>query len=134
MNWSVFRLLYVHEIRMLVRARRTIVLAVLLPALIMPLMLLTSKYSNDQRAQTLADTTYKFAIVGPLSVRIRGLIERTKELTRPRRGNSSSLKSSRTTRKDPWKPETFSSTSALRPEKKQTGWPPLQRNGSAASH
>jgi len=77
MNWSVFRLLYVHEMRMLVRARRTIVLAVLLPALVMPLMLLASKYSNDQRAQTLADTTYKFAIMGPLSVRVRGLIEKT---------------------------------------------------------
>jgi sodium transport system permease protein len=79
MNWSVFRLLYVHEIRMLVRARRTIVLAIVLPALIMPLMLLASKYSNDQRTQTLADTTYKFSIVGPLSVRIRGLIEITRE-------------------------------------------------------
>jgi len=79
MNWSVFRLLYVHEIKLLVRARRTIVLAVLLPALIMPIMLLASNYSNDQRAQTLADTTYKFAIAGPMSVRIRGLIEKTKE-------------------------------------------------------
>jgi len=80
MNWSVFRLLYVHEMRLLVRARRTIVLSVLLPALIMPLMIFTSNYSNDQRAQTLADTTYKFAIVGPLSVRIRGLIEKTREI------------------------------------------------------
>jgi sodium transport system permease protein len=41
-------------------------------------MLIASKYSNEQRAQTLADTTYKFAIVGPLSVRVRGLIEQTK--------------------------------------------------------
>src|SRR5882672_4706179 len=80
MNWGVFLLLYIHEMRLLVRARRTIVLSVLLPALIMPLMIFASKYSNDQRAQTLADTTYKFAIVGPLSVRIRGLIEKTKEL------------------------------------------------------
>jgi sodium transport system permease protein len=80
MNWSVFRLLYIHEIRMLVRARRTIVLAVLLPALVMPLMLLASKYSNEQREKTLAETTYKFAIVGPMAVRIRGLIEKSRDL------------------------------------------------------
>jgi sodium transport system permease protein len=86
MNWSLFRLLYVHEMRMLLRARRTIVLSVLLPALIMPIMLLASRYSNEQRAQTLAEATYKFAIVGPLSVRVRGLIERTRSMhsTSPR--------------------------------------------------
>jgi len=87
MNWHQFRLLYVHEMRMLLRARRTIVLSILLPALVMPIMLLASRYSNEQRVQTLADTTYKFAIVGPLSVRVRGLIERTRNLhstsTRP---------------------------------------------------
>jgi sodium transport system permease protein len=80
MNWSLFRLLYVHEMRLLLRARRTIVLSVLLPALVMPIMLLASKYSNEQRDQTLAEATYKFAIVGPLSVRVRGLIERTRNL------------------------------------------------------
>jgi len=80
MNWGVFRLLYVHEMKLLARARRTIVLSVLLPALIMPIMLLASKYSNDQRRQTLADTNYKFTITGPLAERIRNLIEKARTL------------------------------------------------------
>ena len=41
MNWSVLRLLFLHELKMLVRARRTVVMAIVLPAVIMPLMLWT---------------------------------------------------------------------------------------------
>lgn len=80
MNWGVLRLLYLHEMRLLVRARRTLVLSILLPALIMPVMLFASKYSNDQRQETLAETTYKFSITGPLSDRVRTLIAKTKDI------------------------------------------------------
>ena len=43
MNWDVLKLLYVHEIKMLVRARRTVVMAVVIPAIIMPIMLFSSQ-------------------------------------------------------------------------------------------
>ncbi|HLQ76005.1 MAG TPA: hypothetical protein VK210_01540, partial [Terriglobia bacterium] len=80
MNWSIFRLLYFHEMRLLLRARRTMVLSIVFPALIMPIMLLGSKYSNDRREQALQDTNYRFAISGPLSDRIRDLIDKTRAL------------------------------------------------------
>src|SRR6185295_2067266 len=78
MNWGVFRILYLHEIRLLARARRTVVLSVLLPSLVMPLMLLASRYSSDQRQHDLAAKNYKYTIVGPLADRIRSLIEKTR--------------------------------------------------------
>ncbi len=75
MNWSLLRLLYRHEMRLLLRARRTLVLSVLLPALIMPVMLLGSRYATQQHQKTLDNTVYKYTITGALAERIRGLIE-----------------------------------------------------------
>jgi len=77
MNWATFRVLYLHEMRLLGRARRTIVLSVLFPSLVIPIMLFASRYSNEQRETTLADTRYKYAITGPLTARTRNLIETT---------------------------------------------------------
>lgn len=77
MNWNVTGLLFRHELRMLLRARRTVVLSIVLPAVIMPIMLFASKYSNDQRERTLRSTTYSYAISGPLAERIRELIGKT---------------------------------------------------------
>ena len=74
MNWSVLHLLYVHEIRMLLRARRTVVMAILLPLVIMPLMLYAQKYSYQRRERQLSATTYRYAITGPLAARVRTLI------------------------------------------------------------
>src|SRR6185369_13198968 len=78
MNWSVLRLLYVHEMRMLLRARRTVVLAILLPLVIMPLMLYAQKYSYQRREQQLISTTYRYAVTGPLADRVRTLIAQTR--------------------------------------------------------
>jgi sodium transport system permease protein len=74
MNWSVIRLLYVHELTMLLRARRTVIMAVILPAVMMPLMLYAQKYSNDRRERTLQATTYPYTITGPLAAQIRKAI------------------------------------------------------------
>jgi hypothetical protein len=74
MNWSVIRLLYVHELTMLLRARRTVIMAVVLPAVMMPLMLYAQKYSNDRRERTLEAATYPFTITGPLALQIRKAI------------------------------------------------------------
>lgn len=79
MNWGVLRLLYIHELRMLVRARRTVVMAIVLPAIIMPIMLYASKFSRDRRERALQATTYTYAITGPLADRVRQLIEETRK-------------------------------------------------------
>jgi sodium transport system permease protein len=79
MNWSVLRLLFVHEMKMLLRARRTVVTAIVLPAIIMPLMLYAQKYSANRRDRVLAGTTYRYAITGPLADRVRNLIQQTRD-------------------------------------------------------
>jgi len=79
MNWSVLRLLYIHEIKMLVRARRTVVMALVIPAVIMPVMIYAQKFANDRRERTLTATTYLYAVTGPLADRVRSLIENTRQ-------------------------------------------------------
>jgi ABC-type Na+ efflux pump permease subunit/membrane protease YdiL (CAAX protease family) len=74
MNWSILRLLYVHEMRMLLRARRTVILAIVLPAVIMPVMLYAQKYSTQRRQRALRGATYRYAVTGPLAERMRGLL------------------------------------------------------------
>ena len=78
MNWNILRLLYVHELKMLVRARRTVVMAIVIPAVIMPLMLFASRFANNQRQKVLTDTTYTYAVAGTLAPRIRTLIDKAK--------------------------------------------------------
>src|SRR5437899_1263670 len=79
MNWSVLRLLFLHELKILVRARRTVVMAILLPAVIMPLMLYEQKYSSDSRERLLTGTTYRYAVTGEFADRIRDLINGTRQ-------------------------------------------------------
>jgi len=79
MNWSVLRLLFIHEMKLLLRARRTVVTAIVLPALIMPLMLYAQKYSSSRRERVLTGTTYRYTITGPLADRMRNLIQQTRE-------------------------------------------------------
>src|SRR5215475_4763444 len=79
MNWNVLRLLYVHEMKMLVRGRRTVVMALVLPAVIMPLMLYAQKYSVNRRERLLAGTTYRYAVTGPQADRLRILIHQTQQ-------------------------------------------------------
>src|SRR5256886_7412104 len=79
MNWSVLRLLYIHEIKMLVRARRTVVMALVIPAVIMPVMIYAQKFANERRERTLTATTYLYAVAGPLADRVRSLIENSRQ-------------------------------------------------------
>src|SRR5262249_49828704 len=74
MNWQTLKLLYIHEIRTLVRARRTVVMAIVIPTVVMPVMLFASKYANDQRRRALTQTTYLYAIGGSMADRGRSLI------------------------------------------------------------
>jgi sodium transport system permease protein len=75
MNWSVLRLLYVHELKMLLRARRTVIMAIVIPAVVMPLMLYAQKYSHDRRERALHSATYRYVITGPLAQRVREAIQ-----------------------------------------------------------
>ena len=78
MNGNVLRILFLHELKMLVRARRTVVIAIVLPAVIMPLMLYAQKYSADRRERLLTGSVYRFAISGESADRIRQLINQTR--------------------------------------------------------
>ncbi len=83
MNWGTLRLLYIHELKMLLRARRTVVMSIVVPALIMPIVLVGSKYSTDRRARALAETTYRYVVTGPEAGRVRGLIRDNVDGTLP---------------------------------------------------
>src|SRR5262249_27655236 len=76
---GILRLLFVHEMKMLLRARRTVIMAIVLPAVIMPLMLYAQKYSANRRERQLIGTTYRYAITGPLADRTRLLINQTRD-------------------------------------------------------
>src|SRR5215470_5274220 len=78
MNWRVLRLLFLHELRMLLRARRTVVMAIVLPAVIMPLMLYAQKYSFERRERLLSGAVYRYSITGILTDRVRTLINETR--------------------------------------------------------
>lgn len=75
MNWSRVRILLRHEMRTLVRDRRTMILSVALPVLIMPLMLFATKIINERREKTLEQTVYKYAITGSQAAKVRQLIQ-----------------------------------------------------------
>src|SRR5262249_42617491 len=79
MNWNVLQLLYVHEMKMLLRGRRTVVMALVLPAVIMPLMLYAQKYSANRRERLLEGTIYRYAVTGPLADRLRALVNQTRQ-------------------------------------------------------
>src|SRR4029079_19576299 len=65
-------------IKMLVRARRTVVMAIVIPAIIMPIMLLSARFSNQCRERQLEATTYNYAVTGQLADRVRELIASAK--------------------------------------------------------
>jgi ABC-type Na+ efflux pump permease subunit len=76
MNWRTVRILLAHEMRMLLRDRRTIVLGLAFPLLILPLVLYAAKSSNERRQKTLEQTVYKYAVTGTESAEVRTRIAR----------------------------------------------------------
>ena len=75
MNWRTVWVLFVHEMRMLMRDRRTVVMAVILPMAIMPVMLFGTKKMQELRLARLGKTIYRYAIVGSQQESLRALIE-----------------------------------------------------------
>ncbi len=79
MNWQVVRIILANELRMLLRYRRTVFLAVVLPLVTMPLILFTARFIGEQRQERLESMTYKYSVTGSEADRVRGLIARAKE-------------------------------------------------------
>ena len=74
---AVVRTLVGHELRMLVRDRRTVLLSVVLPLLLMPLMMFGSQAMERSRLQRLQTAEYSFVVTGPAAEAVRPIIDRT---------------------------------------------------------
>src|SRR5688572_5083049 len=78
MNWASLKLLFVHEMRMVLRSRRTVVTSLVLPAILMPMLILGGRYVQRQQEIQLDKTTFYYAITGPWADQARRLIVRYK--------------------------------------------------------
>lgn len=74
MNRESVRILFLHEMRMLARDRRTVILAIVLPLLVMPLMLYVVRSIERQRARSLKETTFRYALSGAEAGTVRRLV------------------------------------------------------------
>lgn len=74
MNWTTVRTLLIHELRMLTRDRRTVILSIVLPIAVMPLMLFGTRYVEQRREKTLAETVYRYAVTGTEADTVRALL------------------------------------------------------------
>ncbi len=82
MNWDTVRLIWRHEIRTLLRSRRTIILSIVLPMLVMPVMIFASRFASERRDRQLEETVYDYAITGDWSEEARLLIGRAEDALR----------------------------------------------------
>jgi sodium transport system permease protein len=77
LDTGVVRTLVGHEIRMLLRDRRTLLLSVVVPLLLMPLMMFGSQIMEKQRQQRLQTAEYSFIVSGPAADAVRPIVDRT---------------------------------------------------------
>jgi len=80
MNWETIRVLYGNELRMMLRDRRTMVVAVVLPLLLWPVMFYAIKRTGADREKKLAATVYQYAVTGSQAGQVRRRIARGAEL------------------------------------------------------
>jgi sodium transport system permease protein len=74
MNRQTIRILLVHELRMLLRDRRTVILALAIPLLLMPVLLYSTKAMSDSREKRLQETVYTYAVTGTEAAKVQALI------------------------------------------------------------
>ena len=74
MNWETVRLIWRQEIRVLLRSRRTIVLSIVLPMLVMPIMLFATRFTAERRDRQVEETLYRYAITGDWAAEARALL------------------------------------------------------------
>jgi sodium transport system permease protein len=80
MNWKTVRILFIHEMRQLLRDRRTVIVSIALPLVLMPLMLFISKKNIERRERNLGTITYKYAVTGSQAEQVRVVIARAKTI------------------------------------------------------
>jgi ABC-type Na+ efflux pump permease subunit/membrane protease YdiL (CAAX protease family) len=74
MNWQTIRILLIHELRMLLRDRRTVILAIALPLFLMPLILYAIRSISESREKKLEEIIYKYAVTGTEATKAQALI------------------------------------------------------------
>jgi sodium transport system permease protein len=73
-RWFTVASLFRTEVRMLLRDRRTIVMSVVIPAVVLPLVLTVSRRAEERRARQAAERVYRYAVVGPRADEARRLL------------------------------------------------------------
>jgi sodium transport system permease protein len=76
---AIVATLFRNEMRMVLRDRRTIVTAVVLPLVVMPLMLFGSSWTQKKHERALETTVYRYAVTGSQSNAVRALVAATRE-------------------------------------------------------
>jgi sodium transport system permease protein len=70
------RTLYLTELRTLLRDRRTVMLSIVLPLVVMPVMLFASRWVEQRRERTLEAREAGYAVEGPRADEVRDLVAR----------------------------------------------------------
>ena len=65
LRWPIVSALYRTELRMMLRDRRTIIMSIVLPAVVMPLMLTASRRMEERRERRHEETNFTYAVVWP---------------------------------------------------------------------
>jgi sodium transport system permease protein len=73
-NGASVRILYRHELRMLLRDRRTVFLSIVLPLILFPVTLYGMKYARERREQRLHTSDLRYAIAGSWAAEARRLL------------------------------------------------------------
>jgi sodium transport system permease protein len=76
---SMVRVLFLNELRMMIRDKRSVTASIVLPLLLMPLMLFGSTWMNKKREEKLRTTIYQYAVTGSEAASVRAWLERAKE-------------------------------------------------------
>ncbi|HHY86470.1 MAG TPA: CPBP family intramembrane metalloprotease [Verrucomicrobia bacterium] len=80
LNLPALRTLYLNEMRMILRDRRTIIMAVVLPMVVLPVVLFASSWTRERREAALARTVYRYAVAGANEEQARAIVARAREV------------------------------------------------------
>lgn len=77
MNWNMIFILLKHELLLLLRDRRTVILSIMLPLVLMPISLYASQYSIERQRQAVQKATFRYAIIGSQGKDVRAALNKT---------------------------------------------------------
>ena len=78
---GIVKTLYRNEMRMLMRDRRSVIMAIVLPLVVMPVMLLGSHRAQDRREQRLEHAASRIAVTGERAELARALLKEGREVS-----------------------------------------------------